>query len=42
MLHLPGMVVLRDVNVDPGGQEETVSIIKNDSLYECREKRADH
>jgi len=42
MLHLPGMVVLRDVNAGPGEQEETVSIIENDTLYECREKRADH
>jgi hypothetical protein len=42
MLHLPGVVVLRNVNAMPDEQEETVTIIQNDALYECREKRFDH
>lgn len=41
-LHLPGLVILRDVNATPDQQEETGIIIQNDNLYECREKRFDH
>ena len=42
MLHLPGMVFLRNVDAAPGEQSETGIVIKNDALYECREKRFDH
>lgn len=42
MLHLPGIVVLRDVNAKDDEQEETITIIENDALYECREKLFDH
>lgn len=38
MLHLPGMVILNDVNAEPKKQEK-MKIIKDDRLYECREKR---
>jgi len=41
MLHLPGMVTLRNVNPKEGQEEETVVIIENDRLYECREQRPD-
>ena len=37
MLHIPGLVVTRDVDASPGGEEKTIPIA-NDSLYECREK----
>jgi len=40
VLHLPGMVFVRDVNAASDQQEGIV--IENDALYECREKRADH
>jgi hypothetical protein len=42
MLHLPGMVFLRNVDAGPGEQAETGIVITNDALYECREKRFDH
>lgn len=42
MLHLPGMVVLRNVNARPSEEDETVTIIQDDQLYECREKQYDH
>lgn len=38
MLHLPGVVILNDVNAEPEEQEKMV-IIEDDRLYECREKR---
>lgn len=38
MLHLPGAVILNDVNAEPKEQEK-MKIIKDDRLYECREKR---
>ena len=38
MLHLPGMVILNDINAEPKEQEKMI-IIKDDRLYECREKR---
>jgi hypothetical protein len=37
MLHLPGVVFLRDVN-KPSAQAQTAVLIEKDSLYECREK----
>jgi hypothetical protein len=40
-LHLPGMLITRDVNADPG-EDERVFAIRNDGLYECREKRFAH
>lgn len=39
MLHLPGVVILNDVNAESEEQDE-IMIIKDDSLYECREKRS--
>lgn len=42
MLHLPGFVSLRNVNAGPGEQQEKGIVIKNDALYESREKRFDH
>jgi hypothetical protein len=42
MLHVPGMVFLRNVDAKPGEQAETGIVIKNDALYECREKRLNH
>lgn len=42
MLHVPGLVFLRNVDAKPGEQAETGIVIKNDALYECREKRFDH
>jgi hypothetical protein len=42
MLHLPGVVFLRNVNARPDEQEERVVMIQDDALYECREKRTDH
>ena len=38
MLHLPGLVFTRDVDAPPN-EQETLSIIEGDDLYECREKR---
>ena len=38
MLHLPGLVFTRDVDAPPS-EQETLSIIEGDDLYECREKR---
>ena len=38
ILHLPGLVLTNDVNAAPGEQEK-VKIIRDDRLYECREKR---
>ncbi|WP_156162979.1 hypothetical protein [Bradyrhizobium sp. LTSP857] len=35
ILHLPGVIFLRDVNT----QSQTAVMIDNDNLYECREKR---
>jgi hypothetical protein len=40
MLHLPGVVFLRDVNIDDPSKAQTAEIIDGDRLYECREKRA--
>lgn len=42
MLHVPGMVFVRNVDAKPGEQAETGIVIKNDALYECREKRLNH
>jgi len=42
MLHVPGLVFLRNVDAKPGEQAETGIVIKNDALYECREKRFNH
>jgi hypothetical protein len=42
VLHLPGIIFLRDVNAPSAREEETFKIIPNDSLYECREKKDDH
>jgi hypothetical protein len=42
MLHLPGIVFLRDVNASSAKEEESFKIIPNDALYECREKKDDH
>ena len=39
MLHVPGLVFLRNVDAKPGEQAETGIVIENDTLYECREKR---
>jgi hypothetical protein len=41
VLHLPGIVFLRDVNA-PTSKDETVIMIPNDALYECREKKDNH
>ena len=38
MLHLPGLVVTNDLNAEPAEQEQA-TIIHDDRLYECREKR---
>lgn len=40
-LHLPGMLIVRDVDAEPG-KDEKVFAIKDDGLYECREKRFMH
>ena len=37
-LHLPGIVVMNDVDASPE-EAEKVAIIEDDKLYECREKR---
>jgi hypothetical protein len=42
ILHLPGIVFLRDVNAEDPKDEETFKVIANDALYECREKKDDH
>jgi hypothetical protein len=42
MLHLPGVVFLRDVNADSEEPEETTIIIQSDDLYQCREKSFNH
>ena len=39
MLHLPGLVFTNNVNAAPGDEPEELSIIENDDLYNCREKR---
>ena len=39
LLHLPGIVVMNDVNAASPEDAETIAIIENDVLYECREKR---
>ena len=41
MLHLPGLVFTNDVNAAPGVEPAQLSIIENDDLYNCREKRLD-
>ena len=41
MLHLPGLVFTSDVDAPPGTEPEELSIIENDDLYNCREKRLD-
>ena len=41
MLHLPGLVFTNDVNSVPGVEPAQLSIIENDDLYNCREKRLD-
>ena len=41
MLHLPGLVFTNDVNAPQGQDPETSSVIYNDDLYNCREKRLD-
>jgi hypothetical protein len=40
MLHLPGVVFLRDVNNDDPSKAQTAVLIDDDRLYNCREKRA--
>jgi len=40
-LHLPGILIVRNVDADPG-KDEKVFAIKDDGLYECREKRFMH
>lgn len=42
MLHLPGIVFLRNIDAVPGAQQESAIVVNNDALYECREKRFDH
>jgi hypothetical protein len=42
VLHLPGMLFLRNVDAHPGQPAQSVTVIENDALYECREKRFDH
>ena len=37
VLHLPGLLFTKDINAQPHQQE--LAIIKDDRLYECREKR---
>jgi hypothetical protein len=39
MLHLPGVVFLRDVNVDDPSKAQRAVLIEDDRLYECRAKR---
>ena len=41
MLHLPGLVFTNNVDPRPGEPQEELSIIENDDLYNCREKRLD-
>lgn len=41
-LHLPGILIRREFDDEPGEPKEIVTIIENDTLYECREKRFDH
>ena len=41
MLHLPGLVFTNDVNAPPGDEPAKLSIVENDDLYNCREKRLD-
>ena len=38
ILHLPGIVIMNDVNASPT-EAERLAIIEDDKLYECREKR---
>lgn len=40
-LHLPGIVIVRDIDAEPG-KGTVIKVIKDDQLYECREKRFDH
>ena len=37
MMHLPGLILMNDVNAEPAEQEKVV-IVHEDKLYECREK----
>jgi hypothetical protein len=39
MLHLPGVVFLRDVNIDDPSKAQTAVLVEDDRLYECRAKR---
>ena len=39
MLHLPGLVFTNNVNALPSDEPHELSIINNDDLYNCREKR---
>ena len=41
MLHLPGLVFTNYANPLPNEPQEELSIIENDDLYNCREKRLD-
>ena len=41
MLHLPGFIITNDVNAARDKEPEELSIIENDDLYNCREKRLD-
>ena len=41
MLHLPGLVFTNSVDPQPDEPQEQLSIIENDDLYNCREKRLD-
>ena len=41
MLHLPGLVFTNNVDPQPDEPQEQLSIIENDDLYNCREKRLD-
>ena len=41
MLHLPGLVFTNDVNPPPDEDPEESTVIHNDDLYNCREKRLD-
>ena len=41
MLHLPGLVFTNNLNAPPGVEPHELSIINNDDLYNCREKRLD-
>lgn len=40
-LHLPGLLIVRDAQAE-SGSDEKVFAIKDDVLYECREKRFTH